>query len=310
MRQALLDSSVRAQFAGHETFPLRLLWLKKTYDFVKGGVDVGTFQEQKAIATFGVGRNMVGAMRFWASASGLFEEEGRIIRPTALGHDILADGCLDPYLERAATIWLVHWNIASTPQLTTTTYYAFNQLTAAEFEPAALAADLLALAQVRGWRAAQVTLKRDVEVFLRGYVRRADSGLDDAAEPLLAELGLVREARTGGWFEFVRGPKPSLHDAIFAYALGEFWERSGGASTLTAEQICYAPGSPGRVFKMDEDSVVRRLIALDDLTDHAWIWTDTAGLRQIQKNAEVDTRALVARAYAPAAVPAKKGKAA
>jgi hypothetical protein len=310
MQQAFSDSSIRVQFAGHETFPLRLLWLKKVYDHAKDGVDVGTFQEQKAIATFGVGRNMAAAMRFWASASGLFEEKERIIAPTALGHDLLADDGFDAYLERAATIWLVHWNLASTPQLTTTIYYAFNQLTAAEFEPTALSADLLALAQAKGWRAAPITLKRDVEVFLRGYVRRADGGLDDAAEPLLAELGLVREARAGGWFEFVRGPKPSLHDAIFAYALGEFWERSGGATTLTAEQICYAPGSPGRVFKMDEDSVARRLIALDQLTDHAWIWTDTAGLRQIQKNRDVDIRALVARAYAPAAAPARKGKAA
>lgn len=311
MRQALLDSGVRTQFAGHETFPLRLLWLKKAYDVAKDGVDSGTFHEQAAIATFGVGRNMAVSMRFWALASGLFEETSRVLRPTALGHAILADTGFDPYLERSATIWLVHWHIASTPQLTTTIFYAFNQLTATEFEPAALAADLLALAQARGWRAAPVTLKRDVEVFLRSYARRSEGGLDDAAEPLLAELGLVREARAGGWFEFLRGPKPSLHDAIFAYALGDFWERAaGGATTLTAEQVCYAPGSPGRVFKMDEDSVVRRLISLDHFTGHAWIWTDTAGLRQIQRNSDFDTKAALSRAYGRVPVPATAGKAA
>ncbi len=131
------------------------------------------------------------------------------------------------------------------------------------------------------------TLKRDIEVFLRSYVRRGDSLNEDAAEPLLAELAIIREARLGGWYEFVRGPKPSLHDAIFAYALGDYWDRSGGSTTLTAEQICYAPGSPGRVFKLDEDSVVTRLMRLDDLTDSAWQWVDTAGLRQIQRTGDV-----------------------
>ena len=149
----------------------------------------------------------------------------------------------------------------------------------------------------QGWRATRGTLKRDIEVFLRGYVRKGDTFSEDAAEPLLAELALIREARLGGWYEFVRGPKPTLHDAVFAYALGHFWERSGGATTLTAEQICYAAGSPGRVFKLDEDSVITRLMRIDDVTDGAWQWVDTAGLRQVQRTSEIDVTALIPFAY-------------
>jgi hypothetical protein len=95
----------------------------------------------------------------------------------------------------------------------------------------------------------------------------------------------------------VRGPKPSLHDAIFAYALGDYWDRSGGSTTLTAEQICYGAGSPGRVFKLDEDSVITRLMRLDDLTDGAWQWVDTAGLRQIQRTAAFDAMTTLGLAY-------------
>ncbi len=289
------DSKV--QFAGHETFPLRLLWLKKAYDAVGTGAPVGTFQEQDAIARFGVGRNMAVSMRYWAVASGFFEEADRIIKPTAIGHAVLADNGLDPFLEQAATIWLVHWHIASTQSKATTTFYAFNVLNALEFNPASLLDELFGLASAQGLRATRGTLKRDIEVFLRSYVRRAESFTEDAAEPLLAELALIREARLGGWYEFVRGPKPTLHDAVFAYALGQFWERSGGATTLTAEQVCYAPGSPGRVFKLDEDSVVTRLMRVDDVTNGAWQWVDTAGLRQIQRSAEVDLSSLAPAAY-------------
>jgi hypothetical protein len=298
MRRDVFDIDSKAQFAGHETFPLRLLWLKKTFDAVGDGASSGIFQEQEAIARFGVGRNMAASMRYWALASRFFQENERLISPTALGALILSDDGFDPYLERAGSVWLCHWQIASSPEMTTTTYYAFNALTAIEFDPSTLIDELMSLVVARGWRATRGTLKRDVEVFLRSYVRKGDTLMEDAAEPLLAELGLVREARLGGWYEFVRGPKPTLHDGVFAFALAQFWERQGGSSSLTSEQVCYAPGSPGQVFKLDEDSVVTRLMRLDDVTDGAWRWTDTAGLRQIQRLDNVDPLRLIATAYA------------
>ena len=78
MKHGLLDPDSRGQFAGHETFPLRLLWLKKAFDAVEGGAPSGTFQEQSAIARFGVGRNMAVSMRYWALASGFVEEADRV----------------------------------------------------------------------------------------------------------------------------------------------------------------------------------------------------------------------------------------
>ncbi len=297
MRRGTTKFDSKGQFAGHETFPLRLLWLKKAFDAVGEQVDSRTFKEQGAIARFGVGRNMAASMRYWALATGFLSERDRVIAPTPLGRAILADHGLDPYLERAATIWLAHWRVASTPDMTTTAYFAFNHLSAIEFDTAMLIEELFVLAEDNRWRATRGTLKRDIEVFLRSYVRRGDSLNEDAAEPLLAELAIIREARLGGWYEFVRGPKPSLHDAIFAYALGDFWDRSGGSTTLTAEQVCYAWGSPGRVFKLDEDSVIARLMRLDDLTDGAWQWVDTAGLRQIQRTAAFDPMTTLDLAY-------------
>lgn len=297
MRQGAFDKDSRGQFAGHETFPLRLLWLKKAYNAAEDGVPSGTFQEQKAITRFGVGRNMAASMRYWALASGFFTETERQITPSSLGRLILRDDGHDPYLERASTIWLAHWHIAGNHLMTTTAFYAFNVLSAIEFDPPSLVAELLDLVSARGWRATRGTLKRDVDVFLRSYVRRGAVLNEDAAEPLLAELGLIREARIGGWYEFIRGPKPTLSDGIFAYALAQFWERQGGATALTAEQVCYAPGSPGRVFKLDEDSVITRLMRLDVVTDGAWRWTDTAGLRQIQRINDVDPLDMIALAY-------------
>ncbi|KQV54664.1 DUF4007 family protein [Caulobacter sp. Root342] len=305
MRHQFDDSSIRGQFAGHETFPLRLLWLKKAHDAVRGGAPLGTFQEPQAIARFGVGRNMAQAMRYWSLAAGFITEDAEGIKPTEIAKCLLDDDGLDPFVERLATIWLAHWKIASTPAMTTTAYYAFNALSGLEFDAAGLGRELLALVEAKGWRATAGTLKRDIEVFVRSYARRGGAALEDAAEPLLAELGLVRETRAGGWFEFVRGPKPSLPDGVFAYALAQFWRPDeAGATALTAEHVCYGPGSPGRVFKLDEDSVVTRLMGMERFTDGAWRWTDTAGLRQIQRVESVDPLKFVLRAY-PTLKPAK-----
>lgn len=298
MLEMLTDPATKVQFAGHDTFPLRLLWLKKAYDAVRDGADKGLFQRPDAIARFGVGRNMVFAIKHWAVASQMIEEVEDKFFPTPLGRLLLddADG-LDPYLEDPATAWITHYIFAGTPEQTTTFCYAFNFITQGDFDRAAIVKSLLDLADARkAARATAETIKRDVEVFVRSYISRGAS--EDAAEPLLAELGLLREGRAAGHLEFVRGPKPTLHDGVFAWALRRYWRRwHSDMPTLSMEQICYGAGSPGRVFKLDEDSVHARLARIGSTTDEALAWTDTAGLRQVIFRHEPDDEAILRKAY-------------
>jgi hypothetical protein len=139
-----------------------------------------------------------------------------------------------------------------------------------------------------------------LETCLRSYAPRAAGGSpEDFAEPLLGELGLLHEIHKSQ-YTFRRGPKTSLHDGIFAYALIDFWNRSAeGLSSLTFETVAYAEGSPGRVFKLDEESVAQKLIALSDFTERKLEWTDSAGLRQVyRKNlSKEDIKHMIRRAY-------------
>ena len=195
MKDELLDSEARLQFAGHETFPLRLLWMKKAHDAIAAdGLERRTFHEREAIARFGVGKNMALSMRHWAVASQMAEPVELYHKPTRLAEMILTDGGLDPFLEAPATLWLIHSTLAGAPSPCTTFYYAFNLLNQVEFDRESLNQAIFELAQRRKARATAETIKRDVEVFLRSYVSRSSDG-EDAAEPLLAELGLIRDAR-------------------------------------------------------------------------------------------------------------------
>ncbi|HXH51953.1 MAG TPA: DUF4007 family protein [Sphingomicrobium sp.] len=284
MRELGGDGAFRPSFSGHETFPLRLLWLKKVHDAVGRGASPRLFSEPDAIARFGVGRNMALSMQFWAEAAGTIALDKDKISATEFGALLLNNNGLDPYLESQASIWTLHFHIASDPRRTTP-YFVFNGLAAPEFDSAGLQRDLEAVARAApSTRASATTIKRDIEVLLRSYVSRRAEGGEDAAEPLFAELGLIREKRAGSHYELVRGPKPTLPDGVFAYALSRFWEeRHGESPALTVDQVCFGPGSPGRVFKLDEHSVAIRLQAMEQVTAGKWRWTETAGLRQIQR---------------------------
>lgn len=305
MKRTPQTAGLTAHFSGHETFPLRQMWLKKAFDrAVSGKVLKATFSDDSAIADFGVGKNMVSSIRHWALACDVLRDDSTdsySISPTALA--VLRDDGYDPYAENPTTAWYAHWWLAGRGNRATTWYWLFNHVTAPTFSREELEPSLAdfagSLDSKRKLSAS--TLSRDIETCLRSYAPRTAGGSpEDYAEPLLGELGLLYEEHKGQ-FAFRRGPKPTLHDGLFAYSLLDFWNRSAtGLSSLAFEAVAYAEGSPGRVFKLDEDSVAERLLALNDITGGVLSWTDTAGLRQIHRKTN-DTQKLsiemIARAY-------------
>jgi hypothetical protein len=71
---------------------------------------------------------------------------------------------------------------------------------------------------------------------------------------------------------------------MFLFALLDFWSEHGEASTMSFEALAHAPGSPGRVFLLDEDELSSRLLRLDEMTQGALRWSETAGLKQVVRD--------------------------
>ncbi len=198
---------------------MRQLWLRKSYEAVataSAGYAKSAFLDGRAIARFGVGKNMVTSMRFWALACRVIDEDAELgYVPTELGRLILdAEDGLDPYCEHPATTWLMHWILASTPDKTTSWYYVFNHIVQQVFDRESVVDSLSGLIEEHGLRISLATLKRDVECCIRSYVPRvgADSP-EEISEPLLGELGLIQQNAKGA-FEFRRGAKRSLPDGV------------------------------------------------------------------------------------------------
>lgn len=284
------------QLSGHETFPLRYGWLKKAFDAVsecdgKPG-SKSVFLVDEAIARFGLGKNMVASMRHWASVAGVItdSDEPNALRTTALGRKIFGVNGFDPYMEDPASLWLMHWQISGHPKKTTW-YWSFNNFPGATFERENLAKGIEKVAKDCGWkRVAASTIKRDVECFVRTYVARnaTQTSYEDALESPLAELGLVKAIGKKDGFRFVRGPKSTLGAGVFLYALIDFWSSYTQGSTLSFEAIAHEPGSPGRTFLLDENDVAGRLLSLEDFTNGAFRWSETAGLKQVIREGDID----------------------
>jgi len=294
----LHDPTYTPQFSGHETFPMRYGWLKKAYDAVASaqakGLGFSIFNDDAAIARFGVGKNMVAAIRHWATQCGVIQPgtKGNAAAVTALGDAIFSNGNgIDPYMEHPATLWLLHWVLASNAELTTW-YWVFSHCPNTSFERDDLVKALTALCLERGWkRVSQTTIKRDVECFVRTYAAKQDQkghAREDTIESPLTELGLIKAVGRKDGFRLVKSPKSTLSDGVFTYALINFWSTFIDArSTLSFEAVAYHPGSPGKIFLLDEDDLAERLIRVETLTKGAIAWSETAGLKQIVRHVEL-----------------------
>jgi hypothetical protein len=274
-------------FSGHETFPFRYPWLKKGFDAVRAEGNV--FLRDDAITTLGVGKNMVRSIRHWCLTAGVVEEntsdEGGALRVSDLGKLLLADDGLDPYLEDPATLWLLHWQIASNPARATTWHWTFSHFHEPEFTREVLTSALFQWTQtLSGKRVAFSSVKRDVEVFLRTYVasrhQRGDIAEDSIDCPLV-ELGLITLPGEGHAYRFRRGFQHSLPDGILLYAVVRFWEAfAPAAQTLALHDLARQPGSPGRLFKIDESSLVERLEGIERRTEGSLSYAETSCIRR------------------------------
>lgn len=284
--QELKNDQYRPCFSGHETFPLRYGWLQKAYSAVNDAPSpkdaIHVFRDPESIARFGVGRNMVGAIRYWATGAGILCETDDGLVTAWLGDMLFGPDGIDRYLEEDSSLWLLHWHLAARPRLTSA-YWLFNEFRGGSFVRQDIVSSLLALAQECGWsRVAPTTVDRDIQCLLRTYI--GGRGSSDAGDSILAELGLIRPMDKNR-SRLSRGQKPNLPDAVFLFCLNEFWDNFAPAqSTMSFENTAYAPRSPGRVFLLDEEDIVERLERLEDISDGTLVWSETAGLRQIIRN--------------------------
>lgn len=276
-------ASFQPSFSGHETFALRGAWLKKAYDLLLDTPDL--FTREDSFVLLGVGKNMAQSVRHWGRVCGVFARTETGFSPTLLGHALLANDGWDPFLVTPASRWLLHWQLASRPDAVFTFSFLFNLFRRSEFTTGQLAESIQAYVAEHSWSVpSPATLNRDIDCLLHCYIRPATRALASAGEDALAcplaELDLIQPLAALGAFRVRGGAQPDLPDALVVYALRQFL-RGQRRVTAAFHDLVFAPGSPGRVFRLDEDALLARLERLDVLTAGQVTYSDSAGVRQV-----------------------------
>jgi len=301
LRGPLGQEKYKPKFSGHDTFPFRYAWLTKIVHYLEWGnvKKIKEFEKNKlsTMVDFGVGLNMVKSIRHWSMMTKVCDKDFKL---TDFGKLIFSSkNSLDPYLEKSETLWLLHYMLASDQHLTTW-FYIFNYHQSITINREHLLNDILSVGKFSKWRGVSPnTIKRDIDCFLRTYTisHRKGEVTEDSIECPLAELGLIKATYAKNEFEIQRGPKSTLSDKIFEFALSDYWSKQKN-QIVTFEKLMYDYSSPGKVFQLDEKSLDIYLEKLEASTQGGFQFNKGAGgLRQITKVKNVSTNQLIKNCY-------------
>jgi hypothetical protein len=293
----LIEEGIKPTIGGHEKFVFRYGWLKKGVDGLSK--DPRLFTRDEAPVALGVGKNMVRSIRYWCLATGLFEETtskktGRNLQLTDLANRIFAEAGWDPYLEDTGTLWFLHWQLANNLTRTLIWHLTFCTYHENEFTKRQLMAFMSKQLERRRISITTGAIEREIDVCLRTYAsttRRttADGILEETLDCPLVELDLIRFFSEDNVYRFNIGGKATLPAEIFGYTLLKYLPKViGTRRTVTVDECLYGDGSPGHIFKLDENSIIEYLETMEQLTDGRLRLQETAGLRQLYLEYETE----------------------
>lgn len=297
------------KISGHETFTLKYGWIKKIVDEVEKAENTDPeslkdlFKADDSIVRFGIGRNMVNSLKYWATSTSLVHAENFTL--TTFSKDFFAaDGC-DPYLEAMESLWLVHYNLACNKQLVTYNWF-FNKYNGGSFDRKSLLNDLIEYFSKEEIRlSSESTLKRDVECFIRMYSSKnlsTTKQTDESIESPLRELGLVKESASKNIFTINREEKLGLSIELAYYMILDFWENSkpedgNDLQSLSFNALLYDENSIGRICLLNESALNKIILEISEKYSHEISWSDTSGMRQFIKVSEDSIKELKENAY-------------
>lgn len=268
-------------FSGHESFPCKSLWLKKGYDFVIGGND---FNSPQAVIGLGVGKNMVASIRFWLKAFGITEYD----KVTCLGDYLFNEkNGKDKYLEDIATLWLLHFNLVFSEEATLyKMFFCGVQRERTHFEKE----QVLTYVKLRMVEAGKMTLfnantvKKDIGVLLQNYSLPRKPQSNEDFSSLLIDLDLIRQSSESKGYYFNIDGKRKVTKEIFLYGVLKLKELEGD-NTIAFDTI---QERVGLVFCMQDYETIEMLKQLAGEYSRYFIYSDVAGIKQIQFTEDLD----------------------
>ena len=232
------------------------------------------FTSPDAVASLGVGKNMVASIRYWSRAFGLSVND----KPTPFATSIFdTENGYDPYLEDEGTLWLLHYflitkEIASLYHLTFLDF----QREKREFDRNQLLAFVRRKCNVPEQKNVfnENTVKKDIGVLLHNYVAPTVIGSNEDFSAIFLDLGLIN-ALGSDCYSFNEIAPIHIHPDILLFALLDY---KGSDNTISLDGM----QEVALIFGLSLTSLIeliREIVSQhpDDLS-----YTDNSGVKNLQ----------------------------
>lgn len=290
-------TNIKFTFSGHDKFHCRHLWLKKGYDYLQLQK---SFSDEDAVIDLGVGKNMVGSIRFWLKAFGITNNHDKA---TLIGDLLLRDGGFDEYIEDDASLWLLHYllvksNFASTYSL------IFNEFRK-EKEEFHLQSYLAYIKRKSETNSSlnfnPNTIQSDFEVFKKMYISSKEDykHIDDSSTGILTDLNLIgtvikednaphedrttKRVKESYYIEDTE--REGLPVEIFIYSI---LDNTSYTSSISLTSLENDFNSPGRIFALSRSGIVTKIFEAKDKYPSHITYLDQAGIKELQFKKHLD----------------------
>ena len=287
------DSPESFRFSGHQTFPLRIAWLPKASVEINKGNDPLTNIDE-GIISLGLGKNMIESLRCWVQAFQIAVRTEGSWEFTPIGELIFSpsDG-LDPYLEDHSTSWLLHWLICTNRNAPFFAWEClFNRWSSPEFSATPVIEVFRQEASKTRKSVSDVTLRQHWQVFVHSYRPPRGKKTEDHLDCALSVLGLIHEAgerhnlagKIEPVYSFDFNATASVPLQLFVFFVHDWWNRFfPDEKTVSISEIVAGAYCPGRMLKMQESEILRRVEEIAYNQPEVFRVTESANLRQLQR---------------------------
>lgn len=268
------------RFGQHQTFHLRVNWLRKGISMIRK--DPRFFYDKEAAEKVGLGKNMVQSLKFWMIISNIiYEVKDQETKQSA--HKLTNFGevldLYDPYLDYHDSLSLLHYFIIAQSDPLTVWDWFFNINNSKVSTKEELVNSLINwVSTIENTEPLEKSIKRDMDCLLRLYTSDTIEDPEEVTQSPLSSLGLLTDHKGMIKRNMVRYEDIGL--TALMYVLLVYGERKE-ANSISIDELESGPNLWGKIFHLSRVEIIKALEALEAHPLHPISFIRTNSLNDI-----------------------------